>query len=328
MRLGVLDVGSNTVHLLLLDVYPGSRPEAFADHKVSLRLVQYLDEAGCISDEGRDALTAFVIEARDIAAEHEAEDLLAFATSAIREAGNGADVLDHVQSRSGVTLTEISGDQEAAVTFSAVRRWSGWGSGTILDLDIGGGSFEMAIGHDGLPAAAVSTPLGAGRLTRSFLTQHPVRPSEVKALRKHVRRTLEPAVETILAQGAPDLVVGTSKTFRSLARICGAAPSGAGQFVRRTMHLQDLRLWTRRMEAMTVQERSDLPGVSVNRAEQMLAGGIAAETAMDMLGVPSLDICPWALREGLILRRMDRLGADPETVLNPPHSLIGREAHA
>lgn len=270
MRLGVLDVGSNTVHLLLLDVYPGSRPEAFADHKVSLRLVQYLDEAGCISDEGRDALTAFVIEARDVAAEHEAEDLLAFATSAIREAGNGADVLDHVQSRSGVTLTEISGDQEAAVTFSAVRRWSGWGSGTILDLDIGGGSFEMAIGHDGLPAAAVSTPLGAGRLTRSFLTQHPVRPSEVKALRKHVRRTLEPAVETILAQGAPDLVVGTSKTFRSLARICGAAPSGAGQFVRRTMHLQDLRLWTRRMEAMTVQERSDLPGVSVNRAEQML----------------------------------------------------------
>lgn len=261
MRLGVLDVGSNTVHLLLLDVYPGSRPEAFADHKVSLRLVQYLDEAGCISDEGRDALTAFVIEARDVAAEHEAEDLLAFATSAIREAGNGADVLDHVQSRSGVTLTEISGDQEAAVTFSAVRRWSGWGSGTILDLDIGGGSFEMAIGHDGLPAAAVSTPLGAGRLTRSFLTQHPVRPSEVKALRKHVRRTLEPAVETILAQGAPDLVVGTSKTFRSLARICGAAPSGAGQFVRRTMHLQDLRLWTRRMEAMTVQERSDLPGV-------------------------------------------------------------------
>ena len=328
MRLGVLDVGSNTVHLLLLDVYPGSRPEPFADHKVSLRLVQYLDDDGCISQEGRDALTAFVIEARDVAAEHEAEDLLAFATSAIREAGNGAEVLDHVQSRSGVTLTEISGDQEAAVTFSAVRRWSGWGSGTILDLDIGGGSFEMAIGHDGLPSAAVSTPLGAGRLTRSFLTRHPVLPGEVKAMRKHVRRTLEPAVETILAQGEPDLVVGTSKTFRSLARICGAAPSGAGQFVRRTMHLQDLRLWTRRMEAMSVQERADLPGVSANRAEQMLAGGIAAETAMDMLGAQSLEICPWALREGLILRRMDRLSADPETVLNPPHRLIHRETIA
>ncbi|WP_144791193.1 Ppx/GppA phosphatase family protein [Kocuria palustris] len=328
MRLGVLDVGSNTVHLLLLDVYPGSRPEAFASHKDSLRLVRYLDDAGRISDEGRDALTSFVIEARDFAAEHGADDLLAFATSAIREAGNGAAVLDHVQSRSGVTLTEIAGDQEAAVTFSAVRRWFGWGAGTILDLDIGGGSFEMAIGHDGLPAAAVSTPLGAGRLTQSFLTRHPAIPSEVRALRKHVRRTLEPAVETILGQGSPDLVVGTSKTFRSLARICGAAPSGAGQFVRRTMHLEDLRLWTRRMEAMSAQERSDLPGVSAHRAEQVLAGGIAAETAMDMLGAATLVICPWALREGLILRRMDRLGADPETVLNPPQSLIGREVPA
>ena len=117
MRLGVLDVGSNTVHLLLLDVYPGSRPEPYASHKLALRLVQYLDADGNISDAGRDALTAFVVEARDFAVDNRAEDFLAFATSAIREAGNGAQVLDHVQSRSGVTLTELAGDQEAAVTF-------------------------------------------------------------------------------------------------------------------------------------------------------------------------------------------------------------------
>ena len=154
MRLSVLDVGSNTVHLLLLDVHPGSRPEPFASHKVPLQLVQYLTEDGDISDEGRDALTSFVAEARHFAAEHEAEDLLAFATSAIREAGNGAQVLEHVQSATGVTLTEISGDQEAAITYFAVRRWQGWGAGTILDLDIGGGSFEMAIGDDALQRQA------------------------------------------------------------------------------------------------------------------------------------------------------------------------------
>lgn len=328
MRLGVLDVGSNTVHLLLLDVYPGSRPEAFASHKDSLRLVRYLDGDGCISDEGRDALSSFVIEARDFAAEHGAQDLLAFATSAIREAGNGAAVLEHVQSRSGVTLTEISGDQEAAVTFFAVRRWFGWGAGTVLDLDIGGGSFEMAIGHDGLPAVAVSTPLGAGRLTRAYLTEHPTVPEQTRRLRKHVRRTLEPAVDAVLAQGRPDLVAGTSKTFRSLARICGAAASGAGPYVRRSMQAEDLRLWTRRMEAMSAVERAQLPGVSAQRAEQILAGGIVAQTALDMLGVETVQICPWALREGVILRRMDRLTADPETVLNPPETLAGREAIA
>ncbi|KAA9395302.1 Ppx/GppA family phosphatase [Kocuria coralli] len=324
MRLGVLDVGSNTVHLLLLDVYPGSQPVPYASHKTGLRLVRYLDALGNITDEGRDALTAFVLEARDFAADNDADDLLAFATSAIREAGNGAAVLEHVQSRSGVTLTEISGDQEAAVTFLAVRRWFGWSAGRILDLDIGGGSFEMAAGDNGLPDAAVSVPLGAARLTRRFIHGDAALPSETKRLRQHVTRLLGPAVETVRSAGEPDLTVGTSKSFRSLARICGAAPRQDGPYVPRPMHLEDLRLWTRRMEAMTAAERRELPGVSESRAAQMLAAGIVAETAMSMLAVQTLQICPWALREGVILRKLDRLNVDPEAVLNRPAEIVGR----
>ena len=323
MRLSVLDVGSNTVHLLLLDVHPGSRPEPFASHKVPLQLVQYLTEDGDISDEGRDALTSFVAEARDFAAEHDAEDLLAFATSAIREAGNGAQVLEHVQSATGVTLTEISGDQEAAITYFAVRRWQGWGAGTILDLDIGGGSFEMAIGDDALPAAAVSVPLGAGRLTRQFIHHDLARPKEVKALRRHVRQVLRPAVETIREAGTPNMVVGTSKTFRSLARICGAAPYSAGPYVKREFHLEDLRLWNRRMETMSPSDRADLPGVSANRARQILAGGIVAETALELYGIETMRAVPWALREGLILRRMDVLNAHGDAAMINPRTLTG-----
>ncbi|ALU40778.1 exopolyphosphatase [Kocuria flava] len=323
MRLGVLDVGSNTVHLLLLDVYPGSRPEPYASHKMPLQLVQHQDEQGRITDAGRDALTAFVVEARDFAVEHGAEDLLAFATSAIREAGNGAAVLDHVQSRSGVTLTELAGDQEAAITFFAVRRWFGWGAGTVLDLDIGGGSFEMALGPNALPTAATSVPLGAGRLTRAFVAGDVATPKEVKAMRKHVRTTLGPAVERVRAAGTPDFVVGTSKAFRSLARICGAAPYAMGLHVPRTLHVEDLRLWSRRMEAMTVSERAQLPGVSPARARQILAGSVVAEAAMDAWGVEKLYICPWALREGLILRRLDRLSTGAETRTVDPKQLVG-----
>lgn len=323
MRLSVLDVGSNTVHLLLLDVYPGSRPEPYASHKMALRLVDYQDDDGRITDEGRDLLTGFVVEARDFAVEHRAEDLLAFATSAIREATNGNAVLDHVQSTSGVTLTELSGDQEAAVTFSAVRRWFGWGAGRVLDFDIGGGSFEMAIGTNALPTVATSVPLGAGRLYRAYLAGYDVAPpARFKALRKHVRTTLRPAVDRIAAGGQPNLVAGTSKTFRSLARICGAAPSGQGPYVQRVMHLEDLRLWTRRMEALTVAERADLPGVSEHRAAQVVAGAIVAETAMDLLKVESLRISPWALREGLILRRMDRLLRDSTSSTVDPKDLV------
>ena len=325
MRLSVLDVGSNTVHLLLLDVYPGSRPEPYASHKVALRLVDYQDEDGRITDEGRDLLTSFVVEARDFAVEHRAEDLLAFATSAIREATNGNDVLEHVQSTSGVTLTELSGDQEAAITFSAVRRWFGWSAGRILDFDIGGGSFEMAIGTTALPTVATSVPLGAGRLYRAYLAGSDVAsPAQFKALRKHVRTTLRPAVDRIAGGGHPNLVAGTSKTFRSLARICGAAPSAQGPYVERLMHLEDLRLWTRRMEAMTVGERADLPGVSEHRAAQVVAGAIVAETAMDMLAVDTVQISPWALREGLILRRMDRLARDATSETVNPKDLVNR----
>lgn len=325
MRLSVLDVGSNTVHLLLLDVYPGSRPEPYASHKVALRLVDYQDEDGRITDEGRDLLTSFVVEARDFAVEHRAEDLLAFATSAIREATNGNDVLEHVQSTSGVTLTELSGDQEAAITFSAVRRWFGWSAGRILDFDIGGGSFEMAIGTNALPSVATSVPLGAGRLYRAYLAGADVAsPAQFKALRKHVRTTLRPAVDRIAGGGHPNLVAGTSKTFRSLARICGAAPSAQGPYVERLMHLEDLRLWTRRMEAMSVRERADLPGVSEHRAAQVVAGAIVAETAMDMLAVDTVQISPWALREGLILRRMDRLARDATSETVNPKDLVNR----
>ena len=154
MRLGVLDIGSNTVHLLLVDAHPGARPVPFASHKRPLSLVQYLEPDGSISDAGQHELTEFVLEAWEFAARHKAEDLLAFCTSAIREATNGPEVLARVKHETTVTLQELSGSEEASMTFFAVRRWHGWGAGPILNLDIGGGSFEMAFGQDELPEVA------------------------------------------------------------------------------------------------------------------------------------------------------------------------------
>jgi exopolyphosphatase/guanosine-5'-triphosphate,3'-diphosphate pyrophosphatase len=305
VRLGVLDIGSNTVHLLLVDAHPGGRPVPFASHKKPLQLVAYLDERGAISREGQDELVGFVREARAFATGHDAEDFLAFCTSAIREAANGQEVLARVRAETGVDLQELSGDQEASVTFQAVRRWYGWGAHSILNLDIGGGSFEMAMGTDELPEVALSVPLGAGRLTRDFLQGDPPSAKSVKALRRYIRDTLEEAVPRFAPLGTPHLVAGTSKTFRSLARMAGAAPSAAGPFVRRELRLEDLRLWSKRLAAMSADDRTSLDGVSETRAPQVLAGALVAECALELFGVPSMDICPWALREGLLLRRFD-----------------------
>ena len=310
MRLGVLDVGSNTVHLLLVDAHPGARPVAFGSHKRPLQLVAHLDSAGAVTARGQRLLADFVAEARDFAVRHRAQDMLAFCTSAIRESANGQSVLDFVELETGVELRELSGRQEASMTYLAARRWFGWGAGTLLDLDIGGGSFEMAQGQDELPDVAVSVPLGAGRLTRDWLPEDPPGPSAVQALRRHIRGVVEEAAAEFRDYGAPDLAAGTSKTFRSLARLTGAAPSGAGPYARRRLRRADLSALIPRLAEMTAARRAELDGVSALRAPQVLAGALVAEAAMTAFDIKSLRICPWALREGLILQRFDSLRFD------------------
>lgn len=214
-----------------------------------------------------------------------------------------------VYAETGIRLVELSGAEEAAATFLAVRRWYGWGAGTILGLDIGGGSFELAMGEDEHPGLAISVPLGAGRLTRDLLPADPPSARSVKDARRHIRATLEQPIGRIRELGSPTIVTATSKSFRSLARITGAAPQAAGMYVRRQLLLTDLRLWSSRLAAMTAQDRSELPGVSPVRAPQLLAAALVAEAAMEGLGIASVQICPWALREGLILRRFDQLQA-------------------
>ncbi|MEV6841277.1 Ppx/GppA phosphatase family protein [Streptomyces sp. NPDC051133] len=310
MRLGVLDVGSNTVHLLVVDAHPGARPLPAHSHKAELRLAQLLDDSGAIGDDGIEKLVAVVRDALQAAEDKGVEDLLPFATSAVREAGNADEVLARVADETGVRLQVLTGAEEARLTFLAVRRWFGWSAGKLLVLDIGGGSLEIAFGMDEEPDAAVSLPLGAGRLTAGWLPGDPPDPEAVRALRRHVRAEIARSVGEFSRFGAPDHVVATSKTFKQLARIAGAARSADGLYVQRELKRESLEAWVPRLAGMTEDQRAELPGVSEGRAGQLLAGALVAEGAMDLFGVENLEICPWALREGVILRRLDHMGSD------------------
>ncbi|KOV56474.1 Ppx/GppA phosphatase family protein [Streptomyces sp. MMG1121] len=309
MRLGVLDVGSNTVHLLVVDAHPGARPLPAHSHKADLRLAQLLDDSGAIDDDGIHQLVAVVQDALQAAEDKGVEDLLPFATSAVREAGNADDVLARVADETGVRLQVLTGAEEARLTFLAVRRWFGWSAGKLLVLDIGGGSLEIAYGIDEEPDAAASLPLGAGRLTAGWLPGDPPAPEDVRALRRHVRTEIARTVGEFSRFGAPDHVVATSKTFKQLARIAGAARSAEGLYVQRELKRESLEAWVPRLASMTADQRGELPGVSEGRAGQLLAGALVAEAAMDLFGVESLEVCPWALREGVILRRLDHMGS-------------------
>lgn len=307
MRLGVLDVGSNTVHMLVVDAYPGARPLPAFSHKVELRLAAHLEPDNTLSAEGEDRLASVVAEAMRIAEDKGVEDFMAFATSAVREADNGDDVLARVQQRTGAHIRVLSGEHEARLTFLAARRWFGWSSGRLLVIDIGGGSLEIAAGQDEEPEAVMSLPLGAGRLTRDWLTKDPPPPDEVRAMRKYVRAEIARQAGGLLRGATVDHAVGTSKTFRQLARIAGAAPSSEGFYVKRFLKHADVGEWAERLSAMDAAERARLPGVSEGRAAQLQAGAVVADAVMDLMGVTLLEICPWALREGVILKRLDML---------------------
>src|SRR5665648_739642 len=146
MRLGVIDVGSNTVHLLVVDAYVGAHPLPASSHKIELRLAEYVEADGSIARSGTDALVAFTRECLTLAEDQGVEDLLGFATSAIREAPNGEAVLARISEETGVELQVLSGEDESKLTFLAVRRWFGWSSGRLLVMDIGGGHLREA-GH-------------------------------------------------------------------------------------------------------------------------------------------------------------------------------------
>lgn len=277
-----------------------------SDWKQSLRLVEMLDDDGAIEDKGVKKLTEAVQEAADLADNLKCEEFLAFATSAVRSAANSDDVLDHVEKKTGVRLKVLSGEDEARLTFLAARRWYGWSAGRITNLDIGGGSLEISTGTDEVPDVAVSLDLGAGRLTHEWFETDPPEKKMVNTLRDYIDAELSAVADDFLDQGEAGLAVGTSKTFRTLARLTGSAPSSAGPYVKRTLTAPGLRQLIAFITRMTASDRAELEGVSSDRSHQIVAGALVAEATMRALNLDKLEICPWALREGVILRQIDK----------------------
>jgi exopolyphosphatase/guanosine-5'-triphosphate,3'-diphosphate pyrophosphatase len=312
VRLGVLDIGSNTVHLLVADVRPGGRPLATTSHRSVLRLMRYLDADGAITDEGVQALVTAVTEARAVAETENVAELLATATSAVREAANGAEVIARIEAALGQELQVLGGESEARFTFLAVRRWFGWSAGQILLFDIGGGSLELAAGPDELPEIAESVPLGAGRMTIEFLPDDPPGEEAVERLRAHARTTLEPVVELMRSQARPDHVVGSSKTIRSLAKLAGYPLAGWSGSERMRLPRAALGSWIPRLARIPALARQELPGITADRTFQIVAGAVVLHTAMTVMDVDELDVSPWALREGVLLRYIESLSwSDP-----------------
>jgi exopolyphosphatase/guanosine-5'-triphosphate,3'-diphosphate pyrophosphatase len=266
MRLGVLDVGSNTIHLQVVDGHLGGPPVPNSSHKSVIRLTEYLDESGAITPTGIERITESILNNMKSAEHLNIDELLAFATSAIREATNSDEVISHVNEACNIDLQVLSGEEEARFTFLAARRWLGWSAGDLLVLDIGGGSLEIARGAE----------------------------------EEYLEEKIEPLAAS-LSTFEKDSAAGTSKTFRTLAKLAQNYYPKHGPH----LTLSALSELVPKLQALDIDSRMDLQSVSAERAPQIVAGAMVAKQLMQTLELKEIKICPWALREGIVLHRLD-----------------------
>jgi exopolyphosphatase/guanosine-5'-triphosphate,3'-diphosphate pyrophosphatase len=338
VRAAVLDVGSNSAHLQIVDLRPGEPPRALGDEKYPTRLAGAIRGDGALGRVAVDRLVSAIGDAAGAVRAERVDELIAFATSVVRDAANHEQITARVAAETGVRLGFLSGRDEARLTFLAARAWYGWSAGSILLLDIGGGSVEIASGEAQEPAVALSLPLGARRLTLQYLPGDPPAREHVRRLRRHVRDRLAQTTGALLEGRVPVRAVATSKTFAQLARLTGAAKTMAGPYVRRSLRRDLLRDQLGVLQRLDTEQRAELPGISQGRAHQVLAGAIVAEAIMSVFDLDDVDICPWALREGVMLRRLQGMGtsAVPDDIGHliqhlsvghragaPPHGLAG-----
>ncbi|MDF3312781.1 hypothetical protein P3H15_48480 [Rhodococcus sp. T2V] len=325
VRLGVLDIGSNSAQLQIVHATPGAPPLPIHAVKWATLLGEAIDADGCLERAGIDRVCHAVTHTMEAARKFEVDQLFTFVTAAIRDAANRDSVLEQIVKECGVRPQFLTGAQEGRLTYIAVHRWYGWSSGRILVIDIGGGSMEIMFGRDAEPEFVLSLPLGAGLLTRTFLHADPPPKEQVKRLRHYVRDTLSESADRLRWEGEPRRVVGTSKTFKQLARLTGAPAQREGPFVRRTLLRSDVHRWTGRLAELPAGKRAELRGISRHRARQIPAGAIVADEAMRALGVDLLEVSPWALREGVILQHLAAV-TDPESRLPLQPLTRAREA--
>lgn len=302
MRLAALDMGSNSFHLLVVEVTGRATFETLAREKEMLRLGDDVGRWGRISDERAEAAVASVARLSALAASAGATQLVAKATAALREAENGSDVVDRIEAETGVKVGVISGIEEARLVFRAVSASVALEPAPALCMDLGGGSLELMVGDHGSLSWATSVRLGVGRLTAELVRSDPPAGSDRKRLLARIDQTLAPHMER-LRELHPMSLVGSSGTLLTLVRMAairrmGTLPASLNQMAISRQELEAIHdeIWQ-----LPSGPRSRLAGLDAKRADILPAGSLLALEMMDRFGLDAMTASEWALREGMVL---------------------------
>src|SRR5215510_12040900 len=302
MRVAAMDLGTNSFHLLVADVHPDGHIDPIVREKEMLRLGDVVSRHGSIPPTAADQAIGTVRRFRLLAEAAAADEVLARATSAIRRATNGAEIVDRIEQETGVEVEVISGHEEARLIFGAVRASVVLDPAPAICFDLGGGSLEVMIGDARRLLYATSLPLGVARLTAELVDSDPISKRDRRALRDRITSELAP-VHDAVSHLQPRLAVGSSGTLEALAQLVASrrdedTPPSLNQL---TITRDEFLVVHKEILASTAAERLRFPGMDARRVDLVVAGSTVLATAMEELDLDSLTISEWALREGILL---------------------------
>ncbi|MDX6445329.1 MAG: exopolyphosphatase / guanosine-5-triphosphate,3-diphosphate pyrophosphatase [Blastocatellia bacterium] len=315
MKVAAIDIGSNSIKLVVVDAAASDSFAILARDKDSVRLGHTTLRRGHLSVATIERAAVCIKRFRSIAEARGAERIFAVATASVREARNAKQFIKEIDRRTGVRVSILSAIEEARLIGIAASHGCTSGGAALINIDIGGGSTEISLMRDGSPAQLFSVKLGAVGLTERYIKSDPVAPKEVRPLIEEVRAALErPGRE--LRGARWQLATGTSGTILAIGealrprstdderRLQGAQPAGD------EIVLSKLARFNSRVAGLKLSERQALPGISAQRSEIIVAGGQILEGAMRALGINLLRTCSWALREGVLIDRLREIEAE------------------
>jgi exopolyphosphatase/guanosine-5'-triphosphate,3'-diphosphate pyrophosphatase len=320
MRLAAIDIGTNSVHMIVVRVRPDLSFEVIDREKVMVRLGAGGLDGRALTAESMTAALQALSKFKRLAESHRVDQILAAATSATREARNGGEFLARVARETGIRPRVITGTEEAQLIHQAAVYGVDLGSARAVVIDIGGGSVEITLGTAASVQLARSFKIGVIRLTERFVQTDPVSNRDARRLSKFVLAEVDRHCEQIMAVGF-DRIIGTSGTILSLGAMAATLARGTPASDLRNLRVaaKGIRRLRKTVCAVDLESRLALPGLDPRRADLVVAGSILLDTILRRLGAADITLCDLALREGLVLdyirrnrRRIARVDRIPD----------------
>lgn len=317
MRLAAIDIGTNSVHMIVVRVRPDLSFEVVDREKEMVRLGAGGLDGRRLAPTAVTAAYETLARFKRLAQTHEVDEILATATSAVREAENGGDFVATVRRELGIRVRIISGREEARLIHLAAAYAAGVGGHASVVVDIGGGSVEITYGTAARMQIGESFKVGVIRLTERFVTSDPLSGADEQKMVRHIRRQTAGHIRTLVRRGF-HRVIGTSGTIQALSVLASERLRDGGDLRNRRIPAKAFGRVRRLLTSLTLEERLALPGLDPRRADVTVAGAVLLDTLLESLGAEALTLCDFALREGLVLDYIKKNGAHIRTVERYP----------